>query len=549
MKGTDTKMNSAQRFSTNRLIAKTAIRSAGGIVSSQSRVASEIGARVMAKGGNAVDAAIATSFALHVCEPWMSGLGGGGGMLIHDANSGQTTTVDFPMLAPSGARPENYPLNSGQDADLFGWPGVKDARNRIGGASIAIPGQVAGMALALDKYGTRRWADLMAPAIELAEEGLPLDWYANLMISSEKDDMQRYSENAELFQGSVKPPQRGADQTRLRNAPLIGTMRKLRDHGPRAFYEGPVAEAITRDIQRFGGTVNKADLQAYQANIRAPRKVQYRDATVAFLPELTGGDAIIEVLKILTEHAPSQNAAPGPDDFINIAGALEAMWQDRLEHAGDRERRMSDACTTHLSVVDADGNVVSMTQTLLSPFGCRRMLPETGLFMNNGMYWFDPRPGRPNSIAPGKRPLGNYSPCLAFHKDRIISLGAAGGRRIIPAVTQILKFMIDHGMGLEEAMHHPRIDVSGGAYLVADPRLGKITLERLAASFDVVSSIPTPIPNVYAIVSAVVRGVAANEGLSEPVNPWSDAVSTDAVSENANTATRAAPSTDQRKII
>ena len=193
------------------------------------------------------------------------------------------------------------------------------------------------------------------------------------------------------------------------------------------------------------------------------------------------------------------------------------------------EGRVAAECTTHLSVIDRDGNMVALTQTLLSSFGSRVVLPRTGVLMNNGVYWFDPRPGRPNSMAPGKRPLTNMCPLVARGRDGAgwFAVGASGGRRILPAVMQMTSFLADHGLDLEAAAHHPRLDVSDSDLVTLDPRLPAVSRDAVAARFPTRLYEHVAFPGGYASPSAVLRDGKGACGIGDALSPWSGAAAED----------------------
>jgi gamma-glutamyltranspeptidase/glutathione hydrolase len=208
---------------------------------------------------------------------------------------------------------------------------------------------------------------------------------------------------------------------------------------------------------------------------------------------------------------------------------MRTAWKDRFERLGDAGERTAPTSTTHISIVDRDGNMVTLTQTLLSLFGARIVLPGTGILMNNGINWFDPVPGGPNSIAPDRRGLANYVPSVMVGEGAVTAIGGCGGRRILPAVFQLLAMSADFGFDLEQAFHTPRLDVSGLEVVVADRRMPQATIDALAAQYATVLAEPVDYPFPYTIAGAVRRVGGANEGATEPQHPWSEAVSEDDV--------------------
>jgi len=510
-------------LSCRQLIRKPAVVSEGGIVVSQSRLAAQAGAAVLAAGGNAVDAAVVTSLAVGVVEPWMSGIGGGGLLLYRDAASGQVRAWEFGMRSPSGLDPADYPLEEdATDRDLFGWPAVKEGRNLRGATAIAVPGQVAGLAAVLEELGSLSWQEALEPAIHLAEKGLPLDWFSLLQITQHARELAIFPVSAEIYLDQGLPPADLGSHRCLPNPRLQETLMQLASAGPRDFYDGALARSIVEDVQAAGGCLSLDDLRNYRACEVAPLLVRHGEAKFHVLPELNGGPTLARAVQQLRE-----TWSGGPPDgafYLAVAEALRDAFAHRLEHLGDEDGRRGPSCTTHLSVVDRQGNVVTLTQTLLSVFGSKVTLPGSGILMNNGINWFDPRPGRPNSLGPGKRPLANYVPLLGETPERVFGIGASGGRKIIPAMTQ-LGLLLGQGMTLEEAMHQPRIDVSSPDMVVMDPRLDPSIRAALAEVQPTSEARAGFAPNNYATVLAVLREGGCNQGAVDPLHPWAEAVS------------------------
>jgi gamma-glutamyltranspeptidase/glutathione hydrolase len=524
------------QFSNLQQIRKPAIVAKGGIVAAQSRRAAEIGAEVLAAGGDCVDAVIATSFALGVLEPWMSGLGGGGAMVLYRARDDKYEVIDYAMRAPQSLRVEDYPLTgAGAASDLFPWPRVKDDRNLHGPGSVAVPGVVAGMEAAHRRYAKLPWRELVAPSVALAGDGLAVDWWTTLMIGSVAADLRRYQASAASYLIDGLPPHAPwgiKASVRLPQDRLQATLAQLADKGPRDFYEGDLARSLAADIQANGGSLTRDDLAAFAAQLRQPLTIPYRGGRVFATPELTAGPTLAHTLRVLGETLAPHAAGPDGDAYAAYARALQSAYAERLRDMGDADGRralgaehLAPACTTHFSVVDRDGNMAAVTQTLLSTFGSKFETPHTGIMMNNGIMWFDPEPGRPNSLAPGKRCLTNYSPVLAQTEDgRRLALGASGGRRILPAVAQILSFVFDYGMDLDGAIHQPRIDASEGEVVIGDVRLPAAIREALRQRFDYAEARVQSVPMKFACPSVVMRRGDSNSGATEIAQPWGDAV-------------------------
>ena len=517
----------------NWIVRKPVARSRGGIVATQNRVAGEAGARILAAGGNAVDAAVATGFALAAVEPWNSGLGGVGFMLVYLAREDRVHVVDFGPISPRALDPADYPLVGGgvTTRDLFTWPTVKDDRNVHGPLSIAVPGHVDGMGLALETFGTLKFADVLAPAIALADQGIAVDWYLTLKVAITARELSRYETTRRVWLPTGFPPVTvaGAPLERLKLIGLADTMRWLAQGGRREFYEGGIAADLVADIQAMGGSISGKDLQQYRARVVAPLETEYRGAQLALAPGLTAGPTMATSLREL-ERLNVTSRGPSAEAFVAYASVLRAAYSERLETMGETSDHRDPSTTSHLNVIDRDGNMVALTQTLLSVFGSKVVLPKTGMLMNNGIMWFDPRPGTPNSLAPGKRPLTNMCPLIARRDGKAwFAIGASGGRKIFPAVFQIASFLIDHGLGLEDAFHHPRIDASGGDTVGMDPRLPAAVQEALASQFPVAAAELVVLPTNYACPSAVCRDPATGEhyGMSDVMSPWSGAVAED----------------------
>jgi gamma-glutamyltranspeptidase/glutathione hydrolase len=466
-------------------VTKPAVEGGGGLIASQHPAASDAGAAVLRAGGNAIDAAVTAGLLIGTVEPWMSGIGGGCQMLVWLAKEQKAYVVDGGMIAPAALDPADYPLAGGTGAELFNWPAVQDNRNIEGYHAIAVPGYVDAVALALERFGSIGWKAAIQPAIDQARAGMAVDWYATLKIASGAASLSKYpaSREAYLVNGHTPVGEWGGPIPRITLGKLADTLERLSEAGPRDYYDGAIARALAADLAEGGSRLNLADLQGYKAEVREADSAAYRGATVFTAPGLTAGPSLQMALRLLAGKL-QPGAAPDAAAFDAYAQCLMQSYAERLETMGDADESRAPSCTTHLSVVDKEGNFVALTQTLLSLFGSRVMLPQTGVTMNNGIMWFDPRPGRPNSIRAGRRPLSNMCPTFAIREDGLkVALGASGGRRIFPAVFQLLSFLVDYGMDLNDAAHQPRIDVSGTETVLADHRLGEAVIGNLAGKF------------------------------------------------------------------
>ncbi len=445
-------------------IRKPAVTGDAGMVASQHHLASDVGAEILRQGGNAVDAAVATGLAIGTVEPWMSGIGGGGYMTVYRAGEDRVEVVEFGMRAPFDATPKDYPIvGVATGEDTFNWPLVRDDANVHGPLAIAVPGHIRGMALALKTFGTMDWRAVIEPACRLAEWGLPLDWYARMMISSLARGINVYDEARRVYLADGLPPAGTVDGslTTLKLGQLAATYRVLQAEGPDAYYTGSLAPMIVDDLRAAGSRIGARDLAEYQARVKEPLVAAYRDARVFVAGQLTAGPSIVQALGLLEERLAPRGAAPDLAAYRGYADVLLDTYAYRLAHLGEGEDPRPTN-TTHICVADKQGNLVSLTQTIMSGMGSRIMLPQTGILMNNGMMWFDPNPGGPNSVLGGRYPLCNMCPVIARQGDgAMFAVGACGGRKIFPAVFQLVSFLIDYGMSVDDAVHQARLDVSG----------------------------------------------------------------------------------------
>jgi gamma-glutamyltranspeptidase/glutathione hydrolase len=522
-------------LSQRRQVRKPSARSRGGIVVTQNRAASEVGARVLKAGGNAIDAAVAAAFAIGVVEPWMNGIGGVGGMLVYEARTGNVAGIDFGARSPMALDPADFVLTDQRDeGNLFGWPMVKDNLNTVGAKAVVAPTQPAGMAAAHKRFGKLAWRDLVLPAVRIAQEGIVVDWHTTLVIAAAMADLSRDAGASARFLPKGYPPVAPAavDPDPIRHLPmpdLARTLRTIAEDGAEALYKGPLARAIVEDIRAMRGYLSVEDLAAVQPREVEPLVIGYGERSIHVLPELNGGPTLWVAFEDLRKRRKSAGTGPDAINYMAYAAAMRTAWTDRFKRLGDAGERTAPTCTTHLCAIDRDGNMVTLTQTLLSLFGARVVLPKTGILMNNGINWFDPVPGGPNSIAPDRRPLANYVPAVMTGKGAVTAIGGCGGRRILPAVFQLLAMSADFGFDLERAFHTPRLDISGLDVVVADRRMPAAVIDTLAAEFATVVAEPVEYPFPYTIAGAVRRVGDTNEGATEPQHPWSEAVCEDEV--------------------
>ncbi|HEY1795995.1 MAG TPA: gamma-glutamyltransferase [Stellaceae bacterium] len=508
----------------NWVIRKPGVASRGGIVASQNGAAAKVGAQILATGGNAVDAVVATAFALAVREPWNSGLGGIGFMVVHPAGASAAQVIDFGPIAPKGLDPSAYPLTGETSSDLFPWPRVKDDRNAHGPLSFAVPAAVRGYATAVERFGRMKWRDLVTPAVAVAREGLPCDWFTTLKITTGAAELRLYDESRRIYLRDGLPPVTPPTSTpsNLPMGKLADTLARLAEAGPEDFYTGDIARMIAADTKAGGGVLALDDLAACQARIVPALDIAYRATNFQAARGLSAAPTMADIVGRLSKH--SFGKKPDAAFYLALTGALQAAYQTRLAGLGDAEGT-GLTCTTHITATDKDGGVAALTTTLLSSFGSRYVLPQTGILMNNGIMWFDPRPGAANSMAPGKRALTNMCPLVVARDGRPwFGAGASGGRRIVGAVTQMASFIVDFGMTPEEAAHHPRVDVRGESGIDFDDRLPAAIQEKLGAHGG--SPVEHTVwPQQFACPNLILRGDdGINLGITDAMSPWSAAV-------------------------
>src|SRR5258708_7759158 len=302
-------------FSSSQAVRKRVVPTRDGVVAAQHKRAAEVGAAVLEAGGDAIDAAVATSFALGVVEPWMSGITAGGAMVVWRADEQKAYAIDYGMRSPAALRASDYLVGGGRDPELFAWPRVKDDRNVKGATAVAVPGVVAGLALAHERFGKLAWRDLVAPAAQLADEGMLLDWFAGLQIASTARALSLDPDAAAMFldEGKWAPltgwtvlAERHVDQRRL-----ASTLREIAEEGAKALYGGDVGAAIAKDVRDKGGCLPLADLAGYQASIAPPLEAAYPGARIFPAPGFTARPALPAFLPNLPQkpgffaHAPA----------------------------------------------------------------------------------------------------------------------------------------------------------------------------------------------------------------------------------------------------
>ncbi|HEU4409560.1 MAG TPA: gamma-glutamyltransferase [Polyangiaceae bacterium] len=464
-----------------------------GMVSSDATLASKVGQQVLASGGNAVDAAVATAFALAVVYPSAGNVGGGGFLVARVG--GQEHALDFREAAPAKAT-----------RDAFVVDGKVSDTVRMGHRASGVPGSVAGLWEAHQRLGSKkkRWDELVAPAIKLAEEGFVVDEALHKALDAVAKRLKKYPAAAATFLANGEAPAVGAT---VKNPDLGRTLRRIAERGPKGFYEGETAALLVKEMEAGGGLITAQDLLAYRAKWRTPIAFEYRGHRVVSMPPPSSGGVTLAMIAHVLEpydlgaigwHTPrhvqleveamrrafaARNARLGDPDFVKnpLDELLSPAWAAR-QRATIREGRATPSSevegapasgegpnTTHFSVVDAEGNAAGLTTTLNWWFGSGVTVAGAGFLLNNEMDDFASKPGtangfglvqgEPNAIAPGKRMLSSMSPTIVIGPDQGVRLvtGAAGGPTIISAVFQIVSNVVDFGMAPAAAVNAPRL--------------------------------------------------------------------------------------------
>ncbi len=469
---------------------------ANGMVAAQEERATRIGVAVLEDGGNAVDAAVAVGFALAVTLPRAGNLGGGGFMLIHEGSSGKTHALDYREMAPAGSTRNMFLDEKGE---------VDAGKSRSSRYAAGVPGTVAGLVLALERFGSMSLKRVMEPAIRLAEEGFIVSPDLAESLEARKERLISNPAAARIFFRPDGSPYREGD--RLVQSDLAWSLKQIATEGAQAFYQGAIAERIVEDMQRNDGPITATDLSGYRPVLRAPVTGSYRGYEIRSMPPpSSGGVHLIQILNIL-EGFPIGFLGQNSADTIHVmAEAMKLAYADRSMHLGDPDfwkvpvkgltsKRYADHLrqgirldrarssstigpgsplsyesdeTTHFSVMDHAGNAVSNTYTINFSYGSGIVAEGTGILLNNEMDDFSSKPGVPNAygliggeanaIAPGKRPLSSMTPTIVLKDGRpFLATGSPGGSRIITTTLQIILNVIDHRMNIAAATAAPRV--------------------------------------------------------------------------------------------
>ncbi|MEY8318651.1 gamma-glutamyltransferase [Oscillospiraceae bacterium 50-58] len=458
------------------------------VVSSGKYEASKIGRTIIENGGNAVDAAVAVAFALGLVEPNATGLGGGGFMTMRSAETGDIKFINFRECAPAAATPDMWQVDA--EGKVIG------GQNMSGGKAVGVPGTVAGMLYALENYGTMSRDDVLAPIIELAEKGITVTPTFSADMNNTYDKLMLYSESGKIFlkdvDGMLLPYDVGDTFV---NKDYAKTLRLIAKDGADVFYKGEIAKAMVSAVQKYGGVMTMEDLANYQVEVMEPVHGTYRGYDIYSSPSpSSGGTIVLEILNILENFdIPSMEHDSAEKQHL-MASAFAMAYADRGQYMGDTKyvdvpvnglinkdyaaklaakidsgTAMTNVMpddpwmfehedTTHFSVADKDGNIVSVTFTVNGYFGSAVAADGYGFILNNEMGDFNVGAGHPNSIAGGKTPLSSMSPTIIMKDGKpFAAIGSPGGVTIIAAVAQICSNLIDQGMTMQEAVDAPRI--------------------------------------------------------------------------------------------
>ncbi|MDO5028303.1 MAG: gamma-glutamyltransferase [Bacillota bacterium] len=512
-----TSLDDFKLFDENNQLLRTGRDDIGenGVVSSGKYEASKIGKGIIEKGGNAIDAAVATAFALALTEANATGIGGGGFMTIHSAETGENIFINFREKAPAAATPDMWQTVTNEEGKEI----VIGNQKILGGKSVGVPGFVKGLLYALEKYGTMSREEVLQPVIDLAEKGITVTPTLAADMSGEYDNLMKYSESGDIFlkdvDGMKLPYEVGEIFV---NKDFAKTLRIIAEKGDAGFYEGPVAKEIVDVVNKYGGLFTEEDLKNYEVEVMEPVHFTYRGYDIYSSPSPSSGGTIVgEILNIVENFDLPSMAQDDPERLHIFADAFSLAYADRGEYMGDVKfvdvpingllnkdyaKKLADKIqtdvaitepmpddpwmfehedTTHFSVVDIEGNMVALTSTVNYYFGSKVGVPGYGFVMNNEMDDFVAKHDHPNSIAGGKTPLSSMSPTIILKDGKpVAALGSPGGTTIISTVAQVISNIIDHNMGMQEAVDAPRIKGFKDGKITFENRFPEETINALA---------------------------------------------------------------------
>ena len=480
-----------------------------GVVSAGRAEAAEIGRNILAGGGNAIDAAVAVAFAMGVCEPNASGVGGGGFMLLRDGKTGKCVFLDFRENAPANATPDMYtPKAPGSNEDV-------NMGNVYGGKAVGVPGDVAGLLYALEHYGTMTPAQVISPAARLAREGFVVTPMLHFDMKDHAQQLKTYGDGWKIYLQDGEPY---PVDSIVRNPDLADTLDKIAAGGKDAFYKGEIADKIIAQVEKDGGVLTHADLENFTVRVLEPVRGTYRGyELISSPPPSSGGTHVVQILNVLEnfdlsamevnsfEHLhllsevfkvcyADRAAYMGDPNFVEVPlkGLLSKEYAKELAQRIDLKQAQKPAAgdpwkhesmsTTHFSIADAQGNLVAVTRTINHFFGSCVVPEGTGFLLNDEMEGFSIDPASKNAVAGGKVPLSCMSPTFILKDGKPVAvLGSPGGIRIISSVVQVISNLIDHGMTLEEAIATPRIGDDQTDLIIYESRIAPETIAALQA--------------------------------------------------------------------
>ena len=535
-------------------IQKTEAASTGAMITAEHPLAAEAGARILREGGNAVDAAVAAAFAMGVVEPTTSGLGGVAWCIIRQPD-GTITTIDGSGAAPVRAKADMYELQAGGSAGMYGWPMTQGNAQNYGYLAVGQMGALGCLCHALERCGSMDRATVMRDAIALAADGWETDWSLTLALGLYYDRLAPIDASRAVFFRDGRSPLRAPTGLepgdRLVQRDLAASLRAVAAGGPEVFYLGELGQAIVRDVQAHGGILSQDDFEGFEVRERPPLGIDYRGVQLRTLAGASGAITTVEMLRILAGFELSKLDPLSPMALHFIAEAQRRAFADRFTYLADEAvvgsaiyERLASAehanaaratidpgrataqaaavpvppsndCTTHVNVVDREGRMCAITTTLGGAFGSGVVAAGTGIMLANVMTWFDPRPGRPNSIAGGKRILSAIAPLLLLKNGAPFACaGAPGGRRIMSAMLHVVTNLVDWDQPPQRAVNAPRSHCEGEPLLL-DMRIPRAARDALAAMGHQVSpKVETFASSYFARPSAiVVRGNELRAGV------------------------------------
>jgi gamma-glutamyltranspeptidase / glutathione hydrolase len=526
--------------------------SAHGMVAAEHRLAAHAGATILRGGGNAVDAAVATAFAVCVVNPSSCGIGGGGFMLIYLAKRQRAVALDYRETAPAHASRDMFVRQGAAVPEL----------SRRGGLAVAVPGEVAGLAAALRRYGTRSLATVMEPAINYARDGFAVEDHLAAEIARNAEALRATPALARTFLQADGSPLRAGDT--LRQPELARTLQQIAAEGPAAFYRGDIATSIVTSVAAAGGILSAADLAAYQPRWREPLSGVLGSATVITMPPPSSGGVVLEILGILRGDDLAALGHDSPTFAHLLAEAMQHGFADRAEYYGDpafaapplaqllappnsaalrarlsathildhaaygshasgQRSAVTDHGTSHLSVMDAAGNAVACTTTINTGFGSLVVAGDPGIILNNEMDDFSAQPGAPNvygligseanAVAPNKRPLSSMTPTIVTRDGLpVLALGGSGGPWIISGTVEVLLNVLDFSMDATAAVAAARLHHQWTPPVLAvEPGVPAATRQALARYGHVVKEVPA-----MGAIQVVRRQAGVFEGAADP---------------------------------